>query len=88
MARRETHYCGARRWYAEDMEEPVLMRMRLAFEMFEAGVALMRQNLRRRNPVLGDAEIEALLGLWLRERPGAEFGDSAGVPCAFPRSNP
>ena len=53
------------------MEEPVLLRMRLAFEMFEAGVVLMRQNLRRRNPVLGEAEIEALLGLWLRERPGA-----------------
>jgi hypothetical protein len=25
------------------------------------------------------------VGAWLRERPGAEHGDSAGRPCSFPR---
>jgi hypothetical protein len=67
------------------MEHPATLRMRLALEMFEAGVTLMRQNLRRRNPGLGEAEIEVLLGRWLQDRPGAEFGDSAGVPCSLPR---
>jgi hypothetical protein len=67
------------------MNEAAARRLRLSLEMFEAGVAMMRQNLRRRHPDLDDAGIERLLSAWLQHRPGAEFGDSAGRPCAFPR---
>lgn len=45
----------------------------------------MRENLRRRHPEAGEAEIEHLLGAWLRERPGAEHGDGPGRVVRSPR---
>lgn len=53
-------------------------RLRLSLDLFETGVALMRQNLRRRAPDASEAEIERRLGAWLQERPGAERGDAEG----------
>ncbi|MFZ5469763.1 MAG: hypothetical protein ACOZIN_10030 [Myxococcota bacterium] len=53
-------------------------RLRIALELFEAGVDMMRQNLRRRFPTESDAQIEGRLSAWLRERPGAEYGDAEG----------
>jgi hypothetical protein len=47
-------------------------------DLFETGVTVMRQNLRRRHPHAADEEIERHLRRWLLERPGAEAGDSAG----------
>jgi len=55
-------------------------KLRLALSLFESGVALMRQNLRRHHPEDSDARIEELLVAWLRTRPGAEHGDAAGRP--------
>ena len=55
-------------------------RLRLAFDLYEASEAIMRQNLRRRNPEASDAEIEQLFAAWLRKRPGAEHGDGHGRP--------
>jgi hypothetical protein len=55
-------------------------KFRAALELHEAGVAVMRQNLRRRNPGASVAKIEELLSAWLRTRPGAEHGDTAGRP--------
>lgn len=60
--------------------------LRLAFELHEAGVALMRQNLRRRMPHASEEEIDACLAIWLRERPGAELGDAEGRAVSWPRS--
>ncbi|WP_438000499.1 hypothetical protein [Sorangium sp. So ce185] len=62
--------------------------LRLAFELHDAGVALMRQNLRRRLPGAGEEDIDERLADWLRERPGAEFGDSEGRPVPWPRRAP
>lgn len=56
-----------------------------ALELHDAGVALMRQNLRRRNPDASADEIDALLTAWLRTRPGAEYGDAVGRPAVWPR---
>lgn len=53
---------------------------RMALDLFQTGVDVMRQNLRRRHPEARDDEIEKLLGDWLQERPGAEFGDCPGRP--------
>lgn len=53
---------------------------RMALDLFQAGVDVMRQNLRRRHPEAHDEEIERLLGDWLQERPGAEWGDCPGRP--------
>lgn len=60
-------------------------RFRTALELFEAGVAIMRQNLRRRFPEAGEQEIAARLAQWLQERPGAEYGDCEGRPVEWPR---
>lgn len=53
-------------------------KLRAALDMYNTGLAIMRQNLRRRFPQAADAEIEAKLEEWLRNRPGAEHGDVPG----------
>lgn len=60
-------------------------RLRVALGMFQAGVDMMRQNLRRADPTATDAEIRIRVGNWLRERPGAEFGDGEGRVVPWPR---
>lgn len=67
-----------------DGEAPAL-RLRLALDLFTAGEEMMRQVLRRRQPDLSDADIEARLVAWLRERPGAPFGDAPGKSVPWPR---
>lgn len=54
--------------------------LRATLDLFQTGVDLMRQNLRRRHPGADDEHIERLLAAWLRERPGAEAGDCPGRP--------
>src|SRR4051794_33786628 len=51
---------------------------RMTLDLFQTGLDVMRQNLRRRHPEAQDEQIERLLGEWLQERPGAEFGDCPG----------
>ena len=51
---------------------------RLTLDLFDAGVELMRQNLRRGDPRADEQEIDRRLATWLRERPGADDGDSSG----------
>jgi hypothetical protein len=51
---------------------------RTTLDLFETGLDLMRQNLRRSHPEAGDEEIERLLQQWLLDRPGAESGDCPG----------
>lgn len=65
----------------------VVERLHLALELFAAGEAMMRQNLRRRFPAASAEEIEDRLVAWLSERPGAESGDGAGRPGTWPRMN-
>lgn len=55
-------------------------RLRIALDLHDAGVEMMRQNLRRRHPDADEQEIERLLVVWLHERPGAEHGDAVGRP--------
>ena len=62
-------------------------RLRTAFELFETGLEMRRQQLRRAHPELAEQEIEALLSAWLKERPGAEFGDAVGRRIALPPSS-
>jgi Rv0078B-related antitoxin len=71
---------------AANARDQAAARLRAALEMFETGVQMMRQNLRRDHPTLSDAEIEARVTAWLRERPGAEFGDAVGRRVPWPRS--
>ena len=62
----------------ERAQDSVAYAFQMTLDLFETGVDLMRQNLRRSRPEANDAEIERLLGEWLLDRPGAESGDCAG----------
>lgn len=62
------------------MGEAEIERLRTALALHGDGVALMRQNLRRRHPDAAAQEIEQLLQAWLLDRPGAEYGDGVGRP--------
>jgi hypothetical protein len=44
-------------------------RLRAAFEMADEGVAMMRQNLRRRHPGHTEDDIDRLLREWLASKP-------------------
>lgn len=55
-------------------------KLRLAFDLFEAGVDLMREKLRRERPDLPQEGIDRLLAEWLSTRPGATHGDGEGRP--------
>jgi hypothetical protein len=57
----------------------LMNRLRTALGLFDSGVSLMRQNLRRRHPDANDQEIDRLLRAWLTHRPGAEHGDGDGT---------
>lgn len=53
-------------------------RFAVVADLFEFAIEQQRANLRRRHPGLDD--VESLLDEWLITRPGAEHGDSEGVP--------
>lgn len=63
--------------------EAMARRMREAFDMFDAGVSMMRARLRREQPDADDQEIDRVVRVWLRTRPGAEYGDAEGRPRTF-----
>jgi hypothetical protein len=69
-----------------DRNDPALtiQRLRLALDLFEAGLDLERQRLRRMEPRLSAADMESRLKTWLRTRPGAEEGDSPGRRIRLP----
>jgi hypothetical protein len=52
--------------------------LQAALDLFETGLQLMRQNLRRRYPDADDEAIDRLVDEWLLDRPGAESGDCPG----------
>lgn len=49
----------------EDLRENLL----LTLDMFESGLSLMREKLRRENPGLSEETIEEKLVAWLADRP-------------------
>ena len=52
--------------------------LRVALDLFETGVAVMRENLRRQHPNADEDELTRRLAAWLQSRPGAEAGDADG----------
>ena len=59
-------------------KEELRRKLLLTCAMFDLGVAMERQALRRAHPHLSEGELGALLRQWLQTRPGAEFGDCPG----------
>lgn len=60
------------------MDEDAAQRLRTALEMADVGVEMYRQRVRREQPTLDDAGVDLRVRAWLRQRPGAEFGDHPG----------
>lgn len=52
-------------------------RFRIMLDLHQAGVDLMRQNLRR-HPSESEKQISERVEPWLHTRPGAEHGDAPG----------
>lgn len=52
----------------------------VVFDLNEFGVAMMKQNLRRKRPADSDEEIARALREWQIAGPGAPVGDASGVP--------
>ena len=74
LLERETHLS-----YNQHMAlttEIVQQRALETFELFEAGLEMVRARLRREHPDATEEDIESLLREWLRCRPGAEHGDA------------
>jgi hypothetical protein len=63
-------------------------RFAMALDLYEAGEAITRQNLRRKFPQADEEEIEHLVVQWLLSRPGAPLGDTSGRPYPWPRRTP
>jgi hypothetical protein len=61
-------------------------RFRLALDLFETGVALMRRRLVRLHPDWPPVRVEEAMARWLHERPGAASGDGEGRPVELERA--
>ena len=70
-----------------DEQKAASRRLNLAFELFEAGCEIMKQNLKRRHPDLSSEQLQGKLVSWLQNRPGAEHGDAPGRPGRWPRNH-
>ena len=55
-------------------------RLRMSLAMYEDGLAIEREKLRRQHPNASEAELSDLLAAWLHSRPMAPDGDCTGVP--------
>ena len=70
--------------YSVGMSNPAVDRLRLAIEMADAGIVLMRQNLKRRFPHESEEQIDRRLSAWLR---GADPANARAEAPAEARSS-
>ena len=66
--------------------EAITARLEAALEMWDDGVQLKRESLRRADPAASEAELDARIGTWLAERAGDDHGDiqlPAGSPLSI-----
>ncbi|MGH3273569.1 MAG: hypothetical protein ACRDNZ_04490 [Streptosporangiaceae bacterium] len=62
------------------LDSPEAERFRVTLDLFDLGVRMYRQRMRREYPRYEEEAIEAEVQAWLLRRPGAEFGDYPGRP--------
>lgn len=60
----------------DQVDEDPAIRLRLAIDLHEVGVAMRRQQLVRAMPGASATGVDDALGEWLRARPGAPRGDT------------
>lgn len=66
-------------------DDGIVDRMREALELYDLGLEIMRQNLRRQHPTDGEMMIEERLLDWRLHRADAADGDAEGTVVPFPR---
>jgi hypothetical protein len=54
--------------------------LQAVLDLAELGESMLRQRLRREEPDISDAELDARIAEWRSARPGAPVGDADGVP--------
>jgi hypothetical protein len=64
--------------------QQIAERFQLALALDDFSERMLRQRLRRKHPEAPPAEIDAMIGSWRVQRPGAEHGDGEGTPIAWP----
>ena len=64
--------------------QQIAERFQLALALDDFSERMLRLRLRRKHPEAPAAEIDAMIGLWRVQRPGAEHGDGEGTPIAWP----
>jgi hypothetical protein len=64
--------------------QQIAERFQLALALDDFSERMLRQRLRRKYPEAPAAEIDAMIGSWRVQRPGAEHGDGEGTPIAWP----
>lgn len=69
----------------ESADSPTAVRLRQAFELYDLGLEMMLQNLRRQFPDEGEAQLQQRLLDWRLHRVDAPLGDGAGRLVPFPR---
>jgi Rv0078B-related antitoxin len=57
----------------------------IAFDLLETALQMRAQRHRREHPEATEAEIATVVRAWRLQRPGAEFGDTAGNVIPWPR---
>lgn len=85
---RRDNQAGAVHARAVTDHEAITARLEAALEMWDDGVQIKRESLRRSDPSASDAELDARIGVWLAERAGEDHGDrplAAGPPRSVPR---
>lgn len=67
------------------MEETPAQKILIAFELFDFGLDMQRQKLRRQHPDMSDGEIDSKLTEWLQNPEMAPLGDCEGSPISGDR---
>lgn len=64
--------------------QQIAERFQLALALDDFSERMLRQKLHRKHPDASAVEIDAMVGAWRVQRPGAEHGDGEGTPIAWP----
>lgn len=59
---------------------PVAYPLAVAFELLDMGMRMRAERHRREHPEATEADVDAVVFAWMRDRPGATLGDSPGRP--------
>jgi hypothetical protein len=61
------------------------MPLEVVFELLDLAEGMVAARYRRQHPGAAQAEVDAAVRAWLRDRPGAPHGDAVGRRVAWPR---